>query len=166
MSTEQAEQVEAPDVVAVAEPTEKLEAYLAGESSCEQLFLPSGRALRANRSGPDDVIELFGKDGQLEITVVMTERGPVLRVDAARIELASDALALRCKELDIECAERMSVRCEGRSEEVVRGAKSTTVLQKWTASGRAIDLHAQGGELSVGATENLRIDGKNVLINC
>jgi hypothetical protein len=146
---------------AAEEPASSLEKHLP-----PVLSLASGRAVRASRSGPDDVIELIGKDGQLEIAVIMTDRGPILRVDAARIELRADAMALRCNELDVECGERMSVRCDGASEEVVRGAKSTTVLQKWTASGRAIDLHAQGGELSVSASENLRIDGKNVLINC
>jgi hypothetical protein len=141
-------------------------AHLAELLPPADVLLGSGRSLRVMRTGGDETVQLLGKDGLLELAIVLTDAGPVLRVAATRIELAGATVAMRCDELDIECKQRMSVRCDGHAEETVRGTKSTTVLGKLRTSAREVDLRAASGELRLAATDDLSINGKNVRINC
>jgi uncharacterized protein (DUF2345 family) len=84
------------------------------EPSEKRLALASGRVLVA--SGPEDAeqIELRSPGGAVELTITLTPQGPVVRVQASRLELAAkDAIELRAGGEIRIAARELQVRTEG-----------------------------------------------------
>lgn len=81
--------------------------------------LSSGRDL-VIRSGPNEVLEVRSPSGEVEVSIVLTEAGPVLKVTGGRLEMHADALSLKGREISIETSELTTISSAG--EVVVQGA--------------------------------------------
>lgn len=67
--------------------------------------LPSGRELAVTSTPRGEQIEVRSPAGDLELRIALTDQGPVLLLRGVRLEIDStDAVSLRCKELDIHAA--------------------------------------------------------------
>lgn len=84
----------------------------ATELELARVSLPSGRELLV-RGGSEESIEVRSPDGLVELSVVLTPEGPVLRFSGARVELSAGTLALHADNIEIGARELASVTSGG-----------------------------------------------------
>lgn len=62
----------------------------------------------------DNLVEIRAASGQVEVRIKLTADGPVLQMEAARLELkASEAVAIESKRLEITTTEEVKVDAKG-----------------------------------------------------
>lgn len=104
--------------------------------------LCGGRTLVLESDGTTDHLRILAPDGLAEVDITLTADGPVVRVRAARLEVASAAeTAIRCQRLTID-------------------------------SHDGIDMHTAGSvqiaseELRVRTERSIHLNGETVRLNC
>ncbi|MGE3164089.1 MAG: hypothetical protein AB7O52_04240 [Planctomycetota bacterium] len=90
------------------------EPLLPGDGDSQRRILPSGRSLDLSVHGGEERIEVRSASGELEVSIVLTESGPVLRLRGAKLEIDStEAIAVRCRSFELETKESVSLRAGG-----------------------------------------------------
>ena len=75
-----------------------------------EIYLREGRTLRVEQSGTGELVEIRSSSGQVELRIKLTEDGPVLQVDSARLQLrASEAVEIESKRVEIRATETVQV---------------------------------------------------------
>jgi hypothetical protein len=101
-----------------------------------------GAVLRVHRGAADPM---------LEIRIVLTPEGPVVRARAAALEIQSATdLVARCERFRVEASDSVDI--------VAGGALR--------AEGRCVDVEATHGTARVRANDDVQLLGENVLLNC
>lgn len=73
--------------------------------------LRSGRRISVVTSTDADELRIVGPDGDLELSVILTPDGPVLRLRGARLEIDStEAIAVRCRTFELHTEETLDLR--------------------------------------------------------
>lgn len=81
-------------------------------SPSSERVLPSGRSVIL-RVGDTEELEVRSPDGEVEVRIVLTDAGPVVRLRAAKLELETiDSVDVRCKNFNVT-AEEMRVQTAG-----------------------------------------------------
>lgn len=94
--------------------------------------LSSGRSVTLRHAGSDDLIEVRSPEGAVELTITLTEQGPVVKLSAARLELAAtDTVAIACNKLDIRTEQETRIYSEDRILISGREAKLQTSDDIW-----------------------------------
>lgn len=76
--------------------------------------LPSGRSLVVKLSGTHEEVEIRSPAGEVEVVITLTDRGPVVRLRGARLELDTpDELAVSCRRLAIHSKEQTELTSDG-----------------------------------------------------
>lgn len=103
-------------------PKEKLHTQGAEEVSDErEVYLRNGRKLIVSEQAGDQLVEIRSESGMLEVRILLTEQGPVLQMEAARLSLkASEAVEIESKQIAIKATENIDVEAKG--DVVVIGA--------------------------------------------
>jgi hypothetical protein len=116
------------------------------------MSLPSGRVVECRSEGADrDAITVRGAGGAVELEVILTPAGPVLRFRAAAIELeAAGKLRLDCEDLELHARRDASVRVGG---DFVTEAQTTTI-------------RSERGDVLVEANDDVVLHGERVKLNC
>jgi hypothetical protein len=84
------------------------------ELTSEMTRLPSGRCVSVRADDGEEAVEVRSADGRLELRLVLTADGPVLRLRGVRLEVeAGDTVALRCKDFLVEAAGEIRLRSGG-----------------------------------------------------
>src|SRR5262245_38693847 len=79
--------------------------------------LPSGRSVVLRVRNGTEELEVRSPTGAVEVHITLGEDGPVVRLAAARLELAAaDTLALNCRRLEVHAEE--DLRLTGREMRV------------------------------------------------
>jgi hypothetical protein len=130
--------------------------------------LDSGRTLEVEPAGDGtDRVTVRAPDGRVELEVVLTERGPVLRFRAAEIALESQgALALRCQELDVHARGGIRQVAGGDLEQVVLGDAEMHVSGDLVSTARSARLESKRGDVRIRANDDVRLNGERVKLNC
>jgi hypothetical protein len=104
--------------------------------------LPSGRQLAIRIDGDREQLVLVGLDGAVELQVVLTEDGPVLRMPSARVELAgADELHLAARRLHLQGEESVKVSSGGTVEVDSVGETNFTAEDDMHLKGKIIYLN-------------------------
>ncbi len=74
--------------------------------------LPSGRDV-VIQSGKDETIEVRSPDGTIEVSIALTEHGPVLRVTGGTLQMQADTLSLKGRRVDIDSSELTTISSGG-----------------------------------------------------
>jgi hypothetical protein len=103
-------------------PKEKLHTHGAEEVSEErELYLRDGRKLVVSEQAGDQLVEIRSESGMLEIRILLTEQGPVLQMESARLSLkATESVEIESKQVAIKATENIDVQAAG--DVVVVGA--------------------------------------------
>lgn len=113
-----------------------------GTESEQRLYLDRGRTLDIAKVGLTQVLEIRAESGQLELRIRLTEDGPVLQLDGARIAVtAEETVAIKCKTFTVESTEATVIQSHGEMK-----IKSE-------------------GELEVDSPSDIRIRGKMIYLN-
>src|SRR5215204_3156966 len=103
-------------------PKEKLHTQGAEEVSDErELYLRDGRKLVVTEQAGEQLVEIRNESGMLEVRILLTEQGPVLQMEGARLSLkATESVEIESKHVAIKATENIDVQAAG--DVVVVGA--------------------------------------------
>jgi hypothetical protein len=106
-----------------------------------------------------DMVQFLDRSGQLTLTVVLTEQGPVLRFEGAALKLQATG------DLIIE-AEHLALA--GRSEVALHsgGDMHVHAERDLTSVARIQNIKADLGNVNVKANDDVCINGERVRVNC
>ena len=77
-----------------------------------EIDLPSGRTVAVDEA--NEIVEIRGSDGSLELHIELTEAGPVLRMNAIRMELAAEeSVKVNAPKVEIQSSEGTRIASEG-----------------------------------------------------
>jgi hypothetical protein len=101
-------------------PKEKLSTQVAPEETREEereVYLRDGRKLVLSEQGGEQLVEIRNESGMLEVRIKLTEEGPVLQMESARLQLkATEVLQLESPRVEIKGTEHVSVSSGGKLE--------------------------------------------------
>ena len=98
-----------------AKPKEQLTLQTEEASERRELYLREGRTLSVENAGSDELVEIRSSSGQVELRIKLTEEGPVLQMESARLQLkASEAVEIESKRVEIRATE--TVQLESKNE--------------------------------------------------
>ncbi|CAN5402656.1 hypothetical protein BH11MYX1_BH11MYX1_14190 [soil metagenome] len=111
-------------------PKEKLheESAASVEHAEREVYLRDGRKLVVRESGGHDLVEIRSGSGVIEVRIELTDRGPILRMESARLELKADeAITLESPQVAIKggtvkIASEEDVEVEAKGEVRVVGS--------------------------------------------
>jgi hypothetical protein len=93
-------------------PKEKLQTQVATEevSDEREVYLRDGRKLLLSEEGGEQLVEIRAGSGMLEVRIRLTEAGPVLQMESARLQLkATEAVQIESARVEIKGTERVDV---------------------------------------------------------
>jgi hypothetical protein len=120
-------------------PKEKLRTETGSEEKTDEdqreVFLRDGRKLVVSEQGSEQLVEIRNPGGMVEVRIKLTEQGPVLQMEAARLQLkATEAVEIESQRVAIKGTEHLELagkeveltseedaRVEAKGELVVRG---------------------------------------------
>jgi len=91
-------------------PKEKLHQQTGAEETTDEreVYLRDGRKLVVSDQGADQLVEIRNESGMLEVRIRLTEEGPVLQMESARLSLkATEAVQIESKRVEIKAAEKL-----------------------------------------------------------
>ncbi len=102
-------------------PKEKLSTHVAPEETTEhderEVYLRDGRKLVLSEQGGEQLVEIRNESGMLEVRIKLTEEGPVLQMESARLSLkATEAVQIESARVEIKGTEHVSVSSGGTLE--------------------------------------------------
>jgi hypothetical protein len=113
--------------------------------------LPSGRRVTVEVQGQEERLVVSDAGGNVELKVRLTDQGPVLVFETARLEFASrHDMSVRCRNLALEAEQGITLRSG----------------EDLSLSGQAVSLEGRRGEVALQANDDLVINGERVLVNC
>jgi len=124
-------------------PKQKLEHAEESEQSEDQreVYLKDGRKLTLSEQGGDQLVEIRNESGLVEVRIKLTEEGPVLQMEAVRMQLkATEQVSIESQAVEIKGAERVEV------------------------SGGKVELESEE-DLGVEAKGEVRVVGKMIWLN-
>ena len=87
---------------------EKLHAQTGSEEVSEEreVYLRDGRKLVISEQGRDQLVEIRSESGMVEIRIQLTEQGPVLQLESARLQLkATESVEIESRRVEIKGTE-------------------------------------------------------------
>jgi uncharacterized protein (DUF2345 family) len=91
-----------------------LEPSEAKQSKQMNLQLDSGRQVLVHSDEKGDLLEIVERGGEVVMAVRLTDEGPIVSVQGARLELKStESIALEAKKVTIKAEEEAVVKSEG-----------------------------------------------------
>lgn len=101
-----------PALTPVGSP--KRAAGRAAAAKTRALPLAHGRQLALVHTGGDDLVEVRGADGALELRIRMTAEGPVLQMESLRLSLkAAEQVQVQCRQFDVQASEQLTLKSQG-----------------------------------------------------
>lgn len=89
----------------------------AGGAKKTRMQLDSGRYVRVYADEKEEILEIVEPEGEVVIKVRLTEAGPVISVQGARLELKStETLTLDAKKVQIKAQEQVVIESKGDLE--------------------------------------------------
>jgi hypothetical protein len=103
----------------------------------------SGRQVRLRLTLGKETLEIVGPGGATELSIVLTERGPRLILDAADIQINTvNRIAVACESFEVRARDDLSL------------------------SGAQASLVAREGDAAITANDYVRVVGEQIRLNC
>ena len=68
-----------------------------------EVYLRDGRKIVVNEQGGESLVEVRSESGMLEVRIRLTEQGPVLQMESARLQLkATEAVEIESERVEIK----------------------------------------------------------------
>lgn len=96
----------------MSSPKEKLGLVTEEDETSEsrEVSLQNGRRLTVTDQGHDQLVEIRGEGGLLELRIQLTDAGPVLQMEAIRMELkASEAVSIAAPTVEVHASEKLAL---------------------------------------------------------
>jgi hypothetical protein len=104
--------------------------------------LPSGRSVIVKVGDQHEEMEVRSPSGEVEVHIVLTENGPVVRLRGARLELESpETVAVSCKRFEVQTSEKTELHSAG-------------------------EVQVTGQEMRVKTEGDIHLNGDYIRLNC
>lgn len=121
--------------------------------------LSSGRKLVVEQKENGDRITLQTAGDCIELEIMITEKGPVLRFQSADLLFSSSGkVAVECEDFHVRA--RRSLVCESE------GDLKQTAKSSFSAVGEACSVRASRGDVEIKANDDVRVKGERIRLNC
>jgi hypothetical protein len=107
----------------------------------QRVFLDDGRQVAITRDGARQAVEIRAASGQLELRIRLTADGPVLSLDAVKVELRATDVAVECETFDVKASERVTIASAGTAEVKADGQIDVTSPEDVVVVGKHIRLN-------------------------
>lgn len=78
-----------------------------------EVYLREGRTLSIEDAGANELLEIRSSSGQLELRIKLTEDGPVLQMESAKLQLkATESVEIAAKRVEITATETLQLKSE------------------------------------------------------
>ncbi len=105
-------------------------------------LLPSGRCVIVKVGDQHEEMEVRSPSGEVEVHIVLTENGPVVRLRGARLELESpETIAVNCKRFEVQTSEKTELHSAG-------------------------EVQVTGQEMRVKTEGDIHLNGDYIRLNC
>lgn len=92
-----------------------LERSEAEQSTRKSLQLDSGRQVLVHSNEKEEILEIVERGGEMVMAVRLTDKGPIVSVQGARLELKStETITLEAKKIRIKAQEEASIESKGK----------------------------------------------------
>jgi len=92
-----------------------LERSEAEQSTRKSLQLDSGRQVLVHSNEKEEILEIVERGGEMVMAVRLTDKGPIVSVQGARLEIKStETIALEAKKIRIKAQEEASIESAGK----------------------------------------------------
>lgn len=92
-------------------PKEKLETETEEVSDEREVYLRDGRKLVIGEQHGEQMVEIRSESGMLELRIKLTEDGPVLQVESARLSLkATESVEIESQRVAIKATEQLELK--------------------------------------------------------
>lgn len=82
------------------------------QSAVQPRQLASGRSVHVKTVGAEESVEIRSPGGDVELTIVLTDQGPVVKLRGATLEMeATEKLSMSCKQLDLRAEDNARIEC-------------------------------------------------------
>lgn len=130
------------------------------------LQFASGRKLDVVEDGPDELLHVRAPDGQLVLSIRLTDEGPVLSLAAVSLELAARKhISLASETLAIRTSGDATVDVGGSLHERTRGNAIREVGKAAIERAREVKIEAAPGGVVVKANDDVAITGERIKLN-
>jgi hypothetical protein len=109
------------------------------------------------RSGGVSLILHHPQRDGMEVTIELTESGPVVRAKAIALEIVADRVTTRCERFEVEATGEL--RLSGRT--ITHHASEAVHCE-----GASVDLVANAGNLRLRANDDCQLLAEQILLNC
>lgn len=129
--------------------------------------LESGRSVEVESRGDGtDLLLVRGVDGDVELEVTLTAKGPVLHFRAAEMKLESEGrLALRAAELDLRAERGITQQAGGDFTQRIDGDAKVQVRGDLRQKARSTDIRSYLGDVRIEANDDVEVKGERVKLN-
>ncbi|WP_437293491.1 hypothetical protein [Sorangium sp. So ce426] len=128
--------------------------------------LASGRSLEIAEDEAAERVQIRSAEGQLLLSIRLTDEGPVLSISGASLEIAATkALALSCDTLRIQAAQDADIEVGGSLRERVRGSVARDAGRSARISAQEVQVDASPGGVVIQANDDVAITGERVRLN-
>jgi hypothetical protein len=126
--------------------------------------LAHGRVLELDQQGA--MLHVSSSSGEVELQIRITPEGPVLVFDQARVSIQNSGnIDVECEDLELKARGRLTLESGDDTVHRVAGNYSVDVRDDAEIKAQAVDVHAQLGELSLRANDDVALNGLRVLLN-
>lgn len=149
----------------LAEPSASVDRIFAdAELPNELVGKRSGRRVRLEPEPGGERLVICSAEGRVELSVRLTPQGPVLTLSGARIELDTDELALRCRQLEIDVGEAATLRARSLTTRV-EADHSLEIGGRSQQRAQSLALEATLGNIELRANDDVEVEGERIWLN-
>lgn len=128
--------------------------------------LASGRSIEIEETGREEHIQVRSADGNLVLSLRLTDEGPVLSLSAVSLEIAAQKhLALTSETLAIQTSGDATLDVGGSLHERTRGSAIREVGKASIERAREVSIEAAPGGVVVKANDDVSLTGERVRLN-
>jgi hypothetical protein len=138
------------------------------ENATDLVAPVTGRRVLICRDADDDAeaVEIRAPDGRIELRIRLTDEGPVLCLDAVRLQLAAEEVAVSCDRFAVDARSAVEMHTQGEYRQRSHGDATVQSRGDLRLSGQSTELGATFGELRLHANDDVRVNGERVRLNC
>jgi hypothetical protein len=126
----------------------------------------SGRSLVIAEQGREEHIQVRSADGQIVLSLRLTDEGPVLSLSAVSLEIASQKhLALKSETLSIQTSGDAALEVGGTLHERTRGSSIRDVGKASIERAREVKIEAFPGGVDIKGNDDVSLKGERVRLN-
>jgi len=130
------------------------------------LRFASGRTIDVTERAGDELVHVRASDGQIMLSIRLTDEGPVLTLSAVSLELAARKhLSLEAETLSIRTSGDATLDVGGSLHERTRGNTIRDVGKASIERAREVRIDATPGGIVVKANDDVSITGERVKLN-